>query len=272
MNDTHRVSPEVVVLRNFIRRLVLPGAGVRHRRLVALPDRVPGAVKLFIPPGAAEADLRAFQMPDLFVAAPVSLAAAVSIFLSLRWAVPLAWFAAGAMVYAFVYCVAWSIARDGAWLNVALMAPAALFSNQRHRHQRQHHLDFQAGGAWGRTPRRRDHWPDRGVLVVLPVCRSGRDRVRRAATGVAVFRIPAQRVVGGLLFVAFSSLGLASGLTMASRGPVRRCRLTRPIASSRRVRMVTCGIPWSLPVSDRALPSLCGLDRWQFLPTSSLAG
>ena len=46
----------------------------------------PSAVPLFLPRGAAEADLRAFQMPDLLVAVPVSLAAAVSILLSLRWA------------------------------------------------------------------------------------------------------------------------------------------------------------------------------------------
>ena len=38
----------------------------------------PSAVPMFLPRGAAEADLRAFQMPDLLVAAPVSLAASVS--------------------------------------------------------------------------------------------------------------------------------------------------------------------------------------------------
>ena len=88
----------------------------------------PDAMQPFLPPGAAVADLRAFQAPDLLVAVPASLAAAMAFFLSLRWTVPLAWLASGAVIYAFAYCVAWSIARDGAWLSVAMMAPAALFS------------------------------------------------------------------------------------------------------------------------------------------------
>lgn len=181
---------------------------------------VPDAIPLFVPPGASAADLIAFRVPDLLVAVPASLAAGVAFFLSLRWAVPLAWLAAGAVIYAFVYCVAWSVARDGAWLNVALMAPAALFSGIGA-------LDISAG-----------------TLVIFRRAASvGSSRhVRATIVQIVVFwtffllvvpaaivfverelqwpalNIPAQYGVGAVMFIAFSSLGLASGLTISSRG------------------------------------------------------
>ncbi len=178
------------------------------------------AVPLFLPRGAAEADLRAFQTPDLFVAVPASLAASASIFLSLRWAMPLAWFAAGAMVYAFVYCVGWSLSRGGGWLNVALMAPAALFSTIGA-------LDVSAGT----IPIFRKATPGSAVrhvvatatqivvfwsflLIVVP---SAIVFVERQLLWPQ-FAFAAQRPAAALVFLAFSALGLASGLTMASRG------------------------------------------------------
>jgi len=180
----------------------------------------PSAVPMFLPRGAAEADLRAFQMPDLLVAAPVSLAASVSIFLSLRWAMPLAWFAAGAIVYAFVYCVGWSIWRGGAWLNVALMAPAALLSTIGA-------LDVSAGS----IPIFRRATPGSAVRHVaatfgqivafwsffLFVVPSAIVFVERELVWPS-FAFPGQSPVAALLVVAFSSLGLTSGLTIAGRG------------------------------------------------------
>lgn len=180
----------------------------------------PSAVSLFLPRGAAEADLRAFQMPDLLVAVPVSLAAAASILLSLRWAMPLAWFAAGSMVYAFVYCVGWSMWRGGGWLNVALMAPAALFSTIGA-------LDVSAGS----IPIFRRAAPGNAVrhvaatlaqivvfwsffLFVVPSAIVFVERQLRWPS----FAFTGQRLLAALLFVAFSSLGLTSGLTMAGRG------------------------------------------------------
>ncbi|HET9194013.1 MAG TPA: isoprenylcysteine carboxylmethyltransferase family protein [Vicinamibacterales bacterium] len=180
----------------------------------------PSAVPLFLPRGAAEADLRAFQMPDLLVAVPVSLAAAVSILLSLRWAMPLAWFAAGAMVYAFIYCVGWSMWRGGGWLNVALMAPAALFSTIGA-------LDVSAGS----IPIFRRAAPGHAVrhvaatlaqivvfwsffLFVVPSAIVFVERQLRWPS----FAFTSQRLLAAVLFVVFSSLGLASGVTMAGRG------------------------------------------------------
>ena len=178
----------------------------------------PSAVPLFLPRGAAEADLRAFQVPDLLVAVPVSLAASLSILLSLRWAMPLAWFAAGSMVYAFVYCVGWSMWRGGGWLNVALMAPAALFSTIGA-------LDVSAGSiaifrraSPGSAARHVAATLGQIVLfwaLFLFVVPSAIVFIERQL-GWPMFA--GQRLLAVVLFVAFSSLGLASGLTMAGRG------------------------------------------------------
>jgi len=180
----------------------------------------PGAVQSFVPPGAGVADLRAFQAPDLLVAVPASLAAGVAFFLVLQWTMPLAWLAAGAVIYAFVYCVAWSIARDGAWLNVALMAPAALFSGISA-------LDLSAGrlvifrrAAAGGASR---HVAATIIQIVvfwsffLFVVPAAIVFVERKLQWPS-FSVDAQHLVAAMLFIAFSGLGLASGLTMSSRG------------------------------------------------------
>lgn len=180
----------------------------------------PSAVPLFLPRGAVEADLRAFQMPDLLVAAPVSLAASVSIFLSLRWAMPLAWFAAGAMVYAFVYCVGWSIMRGGGWLNVALMAPAALLSTISALDVSAESIPIFRRATPGSAVRHVA--ATAGQIVVfwsffLFVVPSAIVFVERQL-GWPSLAFTAHRPVAAFLLVAFSSLGLASGMTMARRG------------------------------------------------------
>lgn len=181
---------------------------------------VPDARRLFLPPGAADADLMAFQAPDLLVAAPVSFMAAAAIRAHARWAVPLAWFAAGAIVYAFVYCVAWSLLRGGAWLNVALMAPAALLSVVGA-------LDISAGTI--RIFRRAaPSRPARHVaatliqialfwsffLVAVPAA----IRFVERQLEWPLFAFPLQRATAAILLLACSALGLVSGFTMSRKG------------------------------------------------------
>jgi protein-S-isoprenylcysteine O-methyltransferase Ste14 len=182
--------------------------------------RVPAAVQWFVPPGAAGVDLQAFQAPDLLVALPVSLAAGAAVLWSLRWAVPLAWFAAGAVVYAFVYCVAWSVLRGGAWINVVMMAPAALLSTISA-------LDISAGTVSifrralpASTPRHVGATLAQVIvfwsffLFVVPAAIVFVER----EVGWPSIEFPARREVAALLFLLFSALGLVSGLTMARRG------------------------------------------------------
>ena len=123
-----RRAVAVHVFRHDIRRLVLHRSGRSHRWLVVVShSRARGGAVICAAwsrkRGSARIPGSGSSCGDASV-----LAAGVAVLRSLRWAVPLAWFAAGAVVYAFVYCVAWSMLRGGAWINVVMMAPAALFS------------------------------------------------------------------------------------------------------------------------------------------------
>jgi len=181
---------------------------------------VPAGRGAFVPPGASELDLLAFSLPDLLVAVPASLAAGVAFLRRLRWTLPLAWLAAGAVSYAFVYCVAWAWLRGGGWISVAFMAPAALLSTVAA-------LDASEGAL--RIFRRASRSsPMRHVLatlgqitlfwtlflLVVPLA----VRFVEARLGWPSLVFAGRTALAPLLFLLFSALGLASGVTMASRG------------------------------------------------------
>ncbi len=181
---------------------------------------VPSSRAPFIPPGAGDADLLAFLGADLLFAAPASLICGLAFFRGSRWAVPLGWALAGLVMYVFLYCIGWSILRRGAWLNVALMAPAALLTTAAA-------LDLSAGtvpifrqAAAG--PRSRHVAATLAQVVafwgfflfVLPAAVHWVER----QLGVPGFTFPARRPLALAAFLACSALGLWSGLTMASRG------------------------------------------------------
>lgn len=179
----------------------------------------PSAMPVFVPPGASEIELLAFRLPDLLVAAPVSIAAGIALLRTLTVGVPLAWLASGAVVYAFVYCVAWAMLRQGGWLNVAFMAPAALLSTVSaldasatfitifrraapappHRHVVVTLLQIAAFWSF--------------FLVVVPTLLVYVERQLALPLDFA----PAP-LAAALLFAGFSSIGFWSGMTMASRG------------------------------------------------------
>ncbi len=83
---------------------------------------------LFLPPGMPDAQLMAFWLPDLGLAAAGSLACAVGLLRRRRWASPLLWALAGAMAYAALYCLALSLLTGGAWAASLLMLPAMLLT------------------------------------------------------------------------------------------------------------------------------------------------
>lgn len=181
---------------------------------------VPAARASFFPPGASEIELLAFALPDLGVAVLGSLGAAIAIASGARWAVPLAWLTAGAVVYAAAYCVAWAALRDGGWLSVALMAPAALLSTLAA-------LDVSVGvivvfrRAAPSTGRRHvvatllqvvAFWTT--FLYVLPSAVVYLER----RLGIPGFSFSGQTAVAVTLFLLCSALGLVSGVTMAWRG------------------------------------------------------
>jgi protein-S-isoprenylcysteine O-methyltransferase Ste14 len=180
----------------------------------------PGAVRLFVPPGAQDIDLIAFRLPDLLVAVPASLIAAVTFFARSRWAVPLGWLAAGAMDYAFFYCLAWTWHRQGGWLSVVLMAPAALLSTVSALDTSAEHLTLFRRAAPGPPGRHVAATLIQIVLfwsfflLVVPFAIRTLEREQRWPT----LEIAGQRPLAATLFLLFSALGVTSGMTMAVRG------------------------------------------------------
>jgi protein-S-isoprenylcysteine O-methyltransferase Ste14 len=174
----------------------------------------------FVPPGASEADLMAFMAADLLLAAPVSFAAGVAFLRGSSWSQPLCWLAAGATLYAFLYCLGWSVLRGGAWLGVVLMAPAGALSTAAA-------LDASAGtvtifrraSPTGASKHVIATLAQMAVfwtffLLVVPLA------IERLESrlGVPGFSFAGQSWMAAAIFVGFSTLGLASGVTMASRG------------------------------------------------------
>lgn len=124
------------------------------------------------------------------------------------------------MDYAFVYCVAWALLRSGGWLNVAFMAPAALLSTVSaldaspativvFRRARQ---SSRGGHVLATLGQIAVFWSF--FLLVVPAALL---YVERQLSWPG-FSFPLQRPLAAVLFLVFSGLGLASGVTMAARG------------------------------------------------------
>lgn len=184
----------------------------------------PEARAWFVPKGAGEADLMAFLLPDLCVAAATSFAAGIAFFKGLRWAQPLAWFSAGAVAYAAVYCVGWAVQRESGWLNAACMLPAALLATIAALDAGRGAVPIFRRAAQGPGVRTRRHvlatlaqiavfWSF--FLIVVPACVA---YVERGAGWPAGFAFPGQRAAAATVFALLSALGLASGITMAGFG------------------------------------------------------
>jgi protein-S-isoprenylcysteine O-methyltransferase Ste14 len=170
--------------------------------------------------GNDAARLLAFWLPDLGVSCSTSLAAAWLLNAGSRWGILLAWFAAGGVVYAAAYCVASTTMTGSGWWGAVLMALAALLSAvaaldasapliEIFRHARPaspgHNVVktlLQIVLFWS------------FFLAVIPLA----IRFVELQAGLAGFDLPARRWLAAALFLGFSSLGLASGLTMARLG------------------------------------------------------
>ena len=182
--------------------------------------RVPSVREWFVAPGWTESSLLAFWVPDLVIGGAGSMLAAWLVLRASRWAGPALWLVVGAMLYATVYCVAASFATDGAWLNVALMTPAAVASL--------------ALAGLSAIP------ADRLMRPAAPAS-AGRNIARTLAQCTVVWGVtltllpallliidrhfhlprlalPGQLGIAAAIFIAFSALNLWTGLTLATRG------------------------------------------------------
>ncbi|GMV83823.1 MAG: hypothetical protein AMXMBFR7_50070 [Planctomycetota bacterium] len=181
----------------------------------------PEARKWFVPKGAGEPELLAFFLPDLGVAVLASAAAGCAFFMRSAWMLPLAWFAAGAVVYAAIYCVGWAIWREDGWLNVAFMLPSALFVTIAALDASHGTVPIFRRAAPSRTARHiaatllqvAAFWTF--FLFVVPV---GVAHVEAGVGWPDRFSFSGQQGVAVALFMAMSGVGLTSGMTMAARG------------------------------------------------------
>lgn len=219
---------------------------------------VPALRRPFLPDGAGDADLLAFALPDLALALPASLLAAVLLGRGQRWGVALAWAAAGTMAYAAAYTIAWSMLRGGGWLSVLLMVPAAGCTTL---------AAIDASRGWLTLFRPARSAPATAnlaktacqivlfwgfFLFVVPAFVVGIE----SRVGGPEFAFAGQRIVAALLFLAASALGIWAGAAMARRGegtplPMdapRRLVVTGPYARIRNP-MVVAGLGQGLAVA-----------------------
>ena len=85
----------------------------------------PATRRHFLAPGAPDAMLLAFLLPDLILFAAASLLAAFGLWRGASWAWPVVCAQAAAGAYAELYCVNLMILTRGTvWLGAALMAPS----------------------------------------------------------------------------------------------------------------------------------------------------
>ena len=173
----------------------------------------------FMAPSQTEEMLLAFWLPDLILVVLPSLTASWLIVRGHPAIGRVLWSTTGAVSYAALYCLSLSLQTDGAWLSTILMLPAMLLtgcfalalSGHRETFRRARpgprswnvaKTVVQIAVVWGTT------------LLLLPM---GIVAVQ-SRLGWPFLATMGQVPIGGLLFVAFSSLGLWSGYAMASQG------------------------------------------------------
>lgn len=184
--------------------------------LVAYPARR----QVFVPPGASEVELLAFWLPDLVMVFPLSLAAGLAFLGRFRCSHLLAWAAAGAVNYAFLYCTAWSLLRQGGWTSVLFMAPAAFFSGVAALDAsastitifRRSSADSPLHYVIATLVQMALFWF--GFLLVMPLA----IKFVETRLGWPPMAFVGQHPIALILLLLFSALGLKCGMTMAVRG------------------------------------------------------
>ncbi|MFP5262799.1 MAG: methyltransferase family protein [Blastocatellia bacterium] len=167
-----------------------------------------------------DATLLAFWLPDLALLAPGSLVASYLCFRGHRLELFALWFVSGAVSYAGLYCLAFALVTDAAWLGVALMLPAVLLSVastlavsalsvKLFRQARP------ASAAWNLAKTGIQIVIFWGVLLFLVPHLIARIEGRLGLTRLV---FPSQRACASIMFFCFSCLGLWSGFTMTRSG------------------------------------------------------
>jgi protein-S-isoprenylcysteine O-methyltransferase Ste14 len=170
--------------------------------------------------GDSDATLLAFWLPDLLLLATCSLLASLFSFKGSDHLLTVLYFVCGATAYAALYCVAFALLTDTAWLGVTLMVPAMILSflctvavsplhTWAFRQARPAHVK------WNTTKTVAQivvFWSS--LLFIAPfVITLIEERI-----GLPRLSFAFQRPLATCFFLCFSVLGLWSGLTMARVG------------------------------------------------------
>ncbi|MBB4637876.1 methyltransferase family protein [Longimicrobium terrae] len=181
---------------------------------------VPRARELFrMSPGPDDV-LLSFMLPDLAVLAPASLLGALLLARRDDRAAAILWCAAGAILYAVLFCLAFALRTDAGWLGVALMLPCALLSASCAAAVTPGFLGMlrparPAPAGWNTAKTFAQMAVFWGVLLFLvpALIQSLQDRV-----GVPSFAAPGLRVIAAILFAACGGVGVWSAVVMAREG------------------------------------------------------
>lgn len=169
---------------------------------------------------ASEATLLAFWLPDLLLLAFGSLVASCFCFRGNSMELVVLWLVCGAISYASLYCLAFALLTNAAWLGVILMLPTMLLSlaSTLAVSALSIKLFRQAGPAsiaWNLAKTGIQIVIFWGVLLFLVPYLITRIEER---LGLVRFGFPLQQAFASVMFFCFSGLGLWSGVIMSRRG------------------------------------------------------
>ena len=196
---------------------VLQGVAVFAWWMVIL--LMPASRQYFLLEPNSETSLLAFWLADLLLLAGGSLTAGALCFINGRYKKIAAWFVAGAIGYATLYCLIFTLTTDSGWLGVVLMFPAMIWSGV-----------FAVGMSFERTMFRKAAETSTSwilaktftqivvvwsiILAVFPyVITLVEDKL-----GINRLSFPYQRPIAAVLFVAISSIGVYAAYVMSRVG------------------------------------------------------
>lgn len=180
---------------------------------------VPESRQYFRLDPASDTSLLAFWLPDLAFLGFGSLVTAWLIRSASRYAGHAVWLVSGAVAYAMLYCFSSSLMTDAGWLGVVLMFPAMIWSG-----------NFAIGitmadGMFREAPVSSERWILTKttiqivvvwsvILVVMPYLIT----IVEDKLGIRRLEFSLQRPLAAVIFVAASSIGLASAYFMSKIG------------------------------------------------------
>ncbi|MBP6003561.1 MAG: isoprenylcysteine carboxylmethyltransferase family protein [Pyrinomonadaceae bacterium] len=179
----------------------------------------PGMRRYFVLESNSETSLLAFWLSDLMFLSVGSLVASWLCFRGHEYMRLAAWFVAGAVSHATIYCLAFTLMTDAGWLGIVMMFPAMIWSGV-----------FAVGLSFEKTMFREAAESSTGwilaktlvqivvvwsvILVVFPYLIT----IVEDKIGISRLQFPLQKPIAAIVFVAISSIGVWGAVVMSRVG------------------------------------------------------